>query len=72
MSTYEEKKKMMPLFPKGTKVLVEIESIKDPKASPFKTVNNNLQQLLIFNNIIGNCIKSDSKRQTEKGRHSRG
>ena len=67
MSTYEEKKKMMPLFPKGTKVLVEIESIKDPKTSPFKTVNNNL-----FNNIIGNCIKSDSKRQTEKGRHSRG
>jgi hypothetical protein len=41
MSTYEDKKKMMPLFPKGTKVLVEIESIKDPKLSPFKIVNNN-------------------------------
>ena len=40
MSTYEDKKKMMPLFPKGTKVLVEMESIKDPKLSPFKIVNN--------------------------------
>ena len=38
MSTYEEKKKMMALYPKGTKVLVEIESIKDPKQSPFKMV----------------------------------
>ena len=38
MSTYEDKKKMMALYPKGTKVLVEMETIKDPKQSPFKTV----------------------------------
>jgi hypothetical protein len=40
MSTYEDKKKMMALFPKGTKVLVEIDGTKDPKSSPFKTVTN--------------------------------
>ena len=49
MSTYEEKKKLMPLYPKGTKVLVEIESIKDPKLSPFKIVNNIFK---IYINII--------------------
>ena len=38
MSTYEDKKKMMALFPKGTKVLVEMETVKDPKQSPFKIV----------------------------------
>ena len=38
MKTYEEKKKMAENFPPGTKVLVEIETIKDPKESPFKEV----------------------------------
>ena len=38
MSTYEDKKKLMPLFPKGTKALVEMETVKDPKQSPFKIV----------------------------------
>jgi hypothetical protein len=60
MSTYEEKKKLMPLYPKGTKVLVEIESIKDPKLSPFKIVNKYSNKILIFI-IIGNRFIFDSK-----------
>ena len=38
MKTYEEKKKLAEQFPEKTKVLVEIENVKDPKDSPFKTV----------------------------------
>ena len=38
MKTYEDKKKMAENFPPGTKVLVEIESVKDPKENPFKYV----------------------------------
>ena len=38
MSSYEDKKKLMALYPKGTKALIEMENIKDPKQSPFKTV----------------------------------
>ena len=38
MKTYEEKKKLAEQFPPNTKVLVEMENIKDPKESPFKTV----------------------------------
>ena len=63
MSTYEDKKKLMPLYPKGTKVLVEIESIKDPKLSPFKIVTNiflKLYQYYLINHI-GNRIKFNSK-----------
>jgi hypothetical protein len=47
MSTYEDKKKMAEQFPPGTNVLVEIESIKDPKESPFKAVF-----LLLIINIL--------------------
>jgi hypothetical protein len=50
----------MPLYPKGTKVLVEIESIKDPKLSPFKIVNKYSNKILIFI-IIGNRFIFDSK-----------
>ena len=41
MKSYEEKKKIAEQFPPGTKVLVEIENIKDPKESPFKEVHKN-------------------------------
>ena len=34
-------------FPPGTKVLVEIESVKDPKENPFKYVRN-----IIFKEIL--------------------
>ena len=62
MSTYEEKKKMMALYPKGTKVLVEIESIKDPKLSPFKTVIQFSLLFCIYNiNFIGNYFEFNSK-----------
>ena len=39
MKTYEEKKKMAENFPPGTKVLVEVETVKDPKENPFKKVS---------------------------------
>ncbi len=40
MKTYEEKKKMAENFPPGTKCLIEIEAVKDPKENPFKTVSS--------------------------------
>ena len=38
MKTYEDKKKLAEQYPPNTKVLVEMENIKDPKESAFKTV----------------------------------
>ena len=59
MSTYEDKKKMMALFPKGTKVLVEMETVKDPKQSPFKIVIYFfLWHIFIY---IGNSCKFNSE-----------
>ena len=40
MSTYEDKKKLAEQFPPETNVLVEFESIKEPKECPFKNVYN--------------------------------
>ena len=60
MTTYEDKKKLSEQFPPGTKVLVEIESIKDPKESPFKTVHITLN-LFIFNYHIGNNQKNTNE-----------
>lgn len=40
MKTYEDKKKMAENFPPGTKCLVEIENVKDPKENPFKQVSH--------------------------------
>ena len=39
MATFEDKKKLAEQFPPGTNVLVEFESMRDPKESPFKTVH---------------------------------
>ena len=60
MATYEDKKKLAEQFPPETKVLVEIESIKDPKDSPFKIVYN--QNYIYIINIIGNSQKNINKR----------
>lgn len=60
MSSYEDKKKLMAVFPKGTKVLVEMENIKDPKLSPFKTVTN-FQLIINIIIIIGNSCKFNRK-----------
>ena len=52
MKTYEEKKKMAEHFPKGTKCLVEMENVKDPKENPFKRVRNYFKiklKIKIFN-----------------------
>ena len=64
MSTYEDKKKMMALFPKGTKVLVEMETVKDPKLSPFKIVKYSFFIIFFLKYIfihIGNSCKFNSK-----------
>lgn len=39
MKSYEEKKKMIEHFPKGTECLVEFDNVKDPKENPFKLVS---------------------------------
>ena len=64
MSTYEDKKKMMALYPKGTKVLVEMENIKDPKQSPFKTVIYLIFIIfLIIQGTVVNLIANDKLRK---------
>ena len=48
MKTYEDKKKMAENFPPGTKCLVEIENVKDPKENPFKYVRYKIFLMPIF------------------------
>ena len=64
MSTYEDKKKMMALFPKGTKVLVEMETVKDPKQSPFKIVIYFFYDIFLFiQGTVVNLIANDKLRK---------
>ena len=54
MTTYEDKKKLAEQFPPETEVLVEIESHRDPKESPFKIV----YIFYKYNYVIKNIGKS--------------
>lgn len=55
--TYEEKVKAAQNFQPGTDVLVEEETVKDPKDNPFKKVRNNslikIYKLKYFFLILG-------------------
>ena len=41
MQSYEDKVKMAENFPPGQEVLVEFDTVKDPKDNPFKKVSQN-------------------------------